>query len=250
MERLIICGGGHVSLALAQIGALLEFDLAVIDDRPEFASAERFPMASRVLAMPFAAGLETLGSRGDDYYVVVTRGHEFDRDCLGKILEGQFAYVGMIGSRTKIAAVMNALLRRGFTQEELDEVHSPIGLRLGGQTPAEVAVSIAAELVQVRAANGPRLAPPPPGKGDVLCTIVRKTGSGPRGVGAWMLVSPDGSALGTVGGGAVEFEVIRDALALLEGGGTLQCKSYNITLQGTELGMVCGGMVDIEFMVR
>ncbi len=250
MERLIICGGGHVSLALAQIGALLEFDIAVIDDRAEFASTERFPMASRVLAMPFLAALDELGSREDDYYVIVTRGHAFDRDCLAKVLEGAYGYVGMIGSRTKIAAVMNYLRDSGVPQEMLDGVHTPIGLKIGGQTPAEVAVSIAAELVQVRAAMGPKAVPPSDGEKGVLCTIVKKTGSAPRGVGAWMLVRADGTAEGTIGGGAVEFQAVKDAQAMLAHGETLLRKTYDLTPKAAELGMVCGGIIEVEFTVR
>lgn len=250
MERLIICGGGHVSLSLAQIGALLEFDLTIIDDRAEFASAERFPMASRVLAMPFVEALEALGSREDDYYVIVTRGHAFDRDCLAKILEGNYAYVGMIGSKTKIAAVMDSLRQSGFAQETLSGVHTPIGLKIGGQTPAEVAVSISAELVQIRSGFGPSEAPPPDGTGDVLCTIVCKTGSAPRGVGAWMLVRSDGSIQGTIGGGAVEFQAIRDARELLDQDGPVTRRTYDLTPRAADLGMVCGGVIEVEFMVR
>ncbi len=250
MERLIICGGGHVSLALAQIGAILEFDVIIIDDRAEFANAERFPVASQVLAMPFAQALDSLGSRASDYHVIVTRGHTFDRDCLAKILEGEYAYVGMIGSKGKVAAVMASLRQGGVPQALLDTVYSPIGLKLGGQTPAEVAVDIAAQLVQVRAGYGPSAAPPPDGSGDVLCTVVRKTGSAPRGVGAWMLVRADGGIQGTIGGGAVEFQAVRDAQALLTQGGFLLRRTYDLTPNAVDLGMVCGGVIEVEFMVR
>lgn len=253
MERLIICGGGHVSLALAQIAALLEFEIVVIDDRTEFANVERFPMADAVLAQPFMDALDALGSREDDYYAIVTRGHSFDRECLAHVLRGKYAYAGMIGSRTKVNAVMEHLRGEGFTQEILDGVHSPIGLKIGGQTPAEVAVSIAAELVQVRAARPPLSAPigivisgDTPG---VLCTITKKTGSAPRGVGAWMLVFADGSTQGTIGGGAVEFQATKDALELLKNGGETLRKSYDLTPKAADLGMVCGGIIDVEFTV-
>lgn len=249
MERLIICGGGHVSLVLAQIASLLEFDVVVIDDRAEFANSERFPMA-QVFAMPFADALDTLGSREDDYYAIVTRGHAFDRQCLAHVLKGEYAYVGMIGSRGKVAIAMDFLRGEGFAQEVLDRVHAPIGVKIDGQTPAEVAVSIAAELVQVRAANGPKAVPAPHGEPGVLCTITRKTGSAPRGVGAWMLVRPDGSIEGTIGGGAVEFQAVKDALALLADGEPLLRKTYDLTPNAAELGMVCGGKIDVEFTLR
>ena len=154
MERLILCGGGHVSLEVAHIAQRLEFELAVIDDRPEFASPERFPMAARVVCAPFLKALDALGSRESDYYVILTRGHAHDRDCLEHVLRGKYAYAGMIGSRTKVAAVKAALEAAGIAREILDGVHSPIGLSIGAQTPAEIAVSIAAELVQERARRG------------------------------------------------------------------------------------------------
>ena len=149
MERLILCGGGHVSLEVAHIARRLEFELVVIDDRPEFASRERFPMAGQVVCAPFLEALDGLGSRESDYYVILTRGHAHDRDCLEHVLRGKYAYAGMIGSRTKVAAVKAALEAAGIAREILDGVHSPIGLSIGAQTPAEIAVSIAAELGMV-----------------------------------------------------------------------------------------------------
>ena len=145
MERLILCGGGHVSLEVAHIARRLEFELVIIDDRPEFASRDRFPMAGQVVCAPFLEALDALGSRESDYYVILTRGHAHDRDCLEHVLRGKYAYAGMIGSRTKVAAVKAALEAAGIAREILDGVHSPIGLPIGAQTPAEIAVSIVVE---------------------------------------------------------------------------------------------------------
>ena len=249
MERLILCGGGHVSLELAHIAGRLEFELIVIDDRPEFANEGRFPMAQRVICAPFLEALAELGSREDDYYCLLTRGHVHDRDCLEHVLRGRYAYIGMIGSRAKVAAVKDSLAAAGFAREALDGVCAPIGLPIGGQTPAEIAVSIAARLVQVRAALGPGVTKPPEGPG-VLCTIVEKHGSAPRGVGAWMLVRPDGTCAGTVGGGAVEHQVKQDALALWARGGGEAVKEYDLSHAAAELGMVCGGRVKVRLQSR
>lgn len=249
MERLILCGGGHVSLELAYIAARLEFEVVVIDDRPEFANGERFPMAHQVLCMPFEAALDQLGSRDSDFYAILTRGHAFDKDCLAHVLGGRYAYVGMIGSRTKVAAVYKALREEGFSQEMLDGVHSPIGLSIGGQTPAEIAVAIAAQLVQVRSALGPDLTKPPCEPG-VLCTIVEKHGSAPRGVGTWMLVRPDGTCAGTIGGGAVEYQAKLRAQALWQSGGGPETVEYDLSHAAAELGMVCGGRVKVTFEPR
>lgn len=162
MERLILCGGGHVSLQVAQIAQRLDFALAVIDDRPEFAT-RRFPMA-RVLCMPFG-GAGSAGRRGAGLLCHPYRGHVFDRTCLEWVLRHERAYVGMIGSRIKVAAVMTALEEAGWPRSVLEQVYSPIGLEIGAQTPAEIAVSIAAELIQVRARLGPGAVRPPEGPG-------------------------------------------------------------------------------------
>lgn len=195
MERLILCGGGHVSLEVAHIARRLEFELVIIDDRPEFASRDRFPMAGQVVCAPFLEALDALGSRESDYYVILTRGHAHDRDCLEHVLRGKYAYAGMIGSRTKVAAVKAALEAAGIAREILDGVHSPIGLPIGAQTPAEIAVSIAAELVQERPAGGRRPRPrrwgsraccapsppsgaPPPGRGYLDAGAAGRLGAG------------------------------------------------------------------------
>ena len=223
MERLILCGGGHVSLEVAHIARRLEFELVIIDDRPEFASRDRFPMAGQVVCAPFLEALDALGSRESDYYVILTRGHAHDRDCLEHVLRGKYAYAGMIGSRTKVAAVKAALEAAGIAREILDGVHSPIGLPIGAQTPAEIAVSIAAELVQERARRGPAAVPPAVGEPGVLCTI---------------------------GGGAVEHLAVQEAKALWAHGGGPVRRHYDLTPGAAELGMVCGGDIDVEFEVR
>ena len=146
--------------------------------------------------------------------------------------------------------MVDALEAAGIAREILDGVHSPIGLSIGAQTPAEIAVSIAAELVQERARRGPAAAPPAAGEPGVLCTITAKRGSAPRNVGTWMLVRPDGTVLGTIGGGAVEHLAVQEAKALWTHGGGPVRRHYDLTPGAAELGMVCGGDIDVEFEVR
>lgn len=243
--RLILCGGGHVARALAPIGLSLGFAVTVLDDRAEFADPARFPGCETVCG-PFVEGLSALGGRGDDFYCVLTRGHRYDQACVAHILRGEFAYLGMMGSRAKVAATREALAGQGFSPQALSRLHAPIGLKVGGSSPAEIAVEIAAELVQIRAGLGGEGAPPPPGPG-VLCTVVEKAGSAPRGPGAWMLVAPDGTIAGTVGGGALEGQVIRDALALWAAGGKGEERRYDL---GGGLGMACGGQVTLRLRRR
>ena len=239
MERLILCGGGHVSLEVAYMASHLEFEVVVIDDREEFANPERFPMAAQVLCKPFLEALDELGSRSDDYYVILTRGHAFDGECLAKVLQGDYAYVGMIGSKIKVAAVMKRMKELGFHANVLAGVHSPVGLQIGAQTP----------VIQERARKGPGTPPPPSEKG-VLCTITRKSGSAPRGEGTWMLVHPDGTCVGTIGGGAVEYRAKLDALEMMKNGVEREHKLYDLSHAAAELGMVCGGKIEVDFENR
>ena len=245
MERLILCGGGHVSLELAHIAGRLDFELHVLDDRPEFASPERFPTA-KLYCGDFISALDGLDRREDDYFAVLTRGHAYDTQCVERILRRPFAYLGMIGSRGKAARARQTLLDMGFSPGQLDRLHAPIGLPLGGQTPAEIAVSIAAQLVQTRARRGGSAAEAPAGPG-MLLTITAKEGSAPRGVGTCMLVAPDGTCTGTIGGGAMEFRARQRALELLAAGTERWREVFDLSADAAELGMVCGGRVTVDF---
>jgi xanthine dehydrogenase accessory factor len=147
---LYIFGGGHISLPLAQMGKLLGFKIAVIDDRAEFASAERFPEAEMVLAGDFSQAFSKLNIDKTSYIVIVTRGHQNDELVLEWAVGTPAKYIGMIGSQTKVKTVFSHLLAKGVSKETLDNVHSPIGLAIGAQTPEEIAVSILAEIIKVR----------------------------------------------------------------------------------------------------
>lgn len=149
--KVIIFGGGHIARELVPVLSRLEFRCVVFDDRPDFASRERFPDAEDVILgdlEDIAAGV-TITDR--DYVVVMTRGHTYDFIVQSQILRLDTAYAGVIGSRAKAAAVAAKLRETGISEEKLKRVHSPIGLSIKAETPAEIAVSIAAELVEVRA---------------------------------------------------------------------------------------------------
>ena len=145
-----IFGGGHVGLAVAQVAPLAGFRVVVADDRSEFASRQRFPMADEVRVAGFENAVEDLPIDEFSYLVVMTRGHKWDREVVTQALRTRAGYIGMIGSRRKIALTWEALKQEGFTDEDLGRVHAPIGLDIGGDTPGEIAVSIVAELIQVR----------------------------------------------------------------------------------------------------
>jgi xanthine dehydrogenase accessory factor len=145
-----IFGGGHISLSLARIGKLIGFKIAVIDDRAEYANAERFPEAEMVLAENFSQAFSKLKIDKTSYIVIVTRGHQNDEEVLEWAVGTPAKYIGMIGSKSKVKTIYSHLLAKGASQKTLDGVRSPIGLAIGAQTPEEIAVSIMAEIIKVR----------------------------------------------------------------------------------------------------
>jgi xanthine dehydrogenase accessory factor len=152
LPRLIIAGAGHVGKAVAHLGSLLDFEVTVIDDRAEFANKDNIPDADTVIVGDIAAAVSGIPDSPENYFVIVTRGHRHDAEALRASIGRGVAYLGMIGSRTKIALVRREFLEKGWvTEEEWERVSAPIGLEIRSKTVEEIAVSIAAELVLVRA---------------------------------------------------------------------------------------------------
>lgn len=148
---LIIAGAGHISRSLAHLGKFLGFEVTVWDDRPEFATKERVPDADFVWSGTIDSALEKITICDDLYFVVVTHGHKNDAEVLRKFIPLPSAYLGMIGSRAKVAQMKTSFLENKWaTAEQWDKIFTPIGLNLGGQSVEEIALSIAAQLVQVR----------------------------------------------------------------------------------------------------
>lgn len=147
--RLIVAGGGHVALALAQMARLLDYGVTVIDDREEFANASRFP-GIEVICGEIAPTITALDPGWNTFIVVATRGHKLDAHCLRAAVATQARYVGLLGSRRKTVLIEKMLRDEGASKERLRAVHAPIGLDLGGRSPAEIALSILAEMSQER----------------------------------------------------------------------------------------------------
>jgi len=152
--RLIIVGCGHVGMAVAELAADLDFDVWAVDDRSEFASRERFPLAEKIIVGPIDHALPRLDIDGDSYCLIVTRGHKHDEKALYHLANRGARYVGLIGSRRKINLVFEDLLEQEISADVLAKVHAPVGIDIGSQTVAEIAVSIAAELVAHRNNRG------------------------------------------------------------------------------------------------
>ncbi|MGH7542748.1 MAG: XdhC family protein [Gemmatimonadota bacterium] len=147
--ELVVVGAGHIARPLSRIGALLGFLVTVVDDRPDFARRDRFPDADRVVVGDFADPFAGIPIGPRSHIVLVTRGHRYDYDCLRALARAgaRPAYVGMIGSRRRVRAAFEQLAAEGFDEERLARIHAPIGLDIGAETPAEIAVAIAAEMI-------------------------------------------------------------------------------------------------------
>ncbi len=150
VRDLVIVGAGHVARPLCVIGALLGFRVVVLDDRPEFATRERFPQADRLVQADFSDPFHDVPIHAASHVLLVTRGHRYDYQCLVRILRAdpKPAYIGMIGSRRRVRATFTQLLRDGVPRDDLVRIHAPVGLDIGAETPEEIAVAMAAELVK------------------------------------------------------------------------------------------------------
>jgi len=259
-ERLIILGGGHVALPVAEFAARTGFLVTVVDDRLSFANPGRFPMAEQVICDEFAHAIETLEIQETDYVVIVTRGHRHDGLCLRAIGRGKEpAYLGMIGSRRRVGFVKEELLAEGYDAGRLSRLKSPIGLKIGAVTPEEIAISILAEVIEVKrlSREDKRVKNCSDLDFDVLRTLAGETevpkavvtvisshGSSPRGAGAKMIVYRDGRIAGSIGGGCSEAAVLSEA-RLMIGTGRFKVVHIDMTAEAAEEeGMVCGGVMD------
>ena len=246
--KLVILGGGHVGTHVARLGRFLDFEVIVADDRAEFADSEKLFFADHVYCQAFDNVAQLFPPEENTYYVVVTRGHQADKQCVEQILShGKYAYLGMIGSRLKVEKTLDALRERGFSENQIQTIHAPIGLKIGARTPEEIALSIAAELVQEKNKHSDSTLTKElleTKETGVLCIITKKSGSSPRGEGSMMLVTEE-RILGSIGGGILEKSVIEAAK------GVKQICKETFSLSNEEsrsLGMICGGTNEIIFI--
>ncbi len=149
--ELIICGCGHVGQAVAQCGAFLGFRVTVIDDRADFAAREKFPDTRiNIICDDFISALQSVTLTAASHVVIVTRGHRHDEICLREVIEKPVKYLGMIGSRRRTTTIRAHLKREGLNDGLMKQLHAPIGLDIGAQTPKEIAVAIMAEIIMTR----------------------------------------------------------------------------------------------------
>ncbi|HWQ97937.1 MAG TPA: XdhC family protein [Clostridia bacterium] len=261
-QRLILLGGGHVSQPLSRYAADLEFDVVVVDDRPGFANAVRFPEAKQVVCDAFEHAITELAITKYDFVCVITRGHRHDAACLRVLLNGvQPRYLGLIGSRRRTIELFKMLEEEGFDRGKIDRIHTPIGIAIGAETPKEIAISILAELIQQRSSRSaerdatrlalvshePELLSYLLSKQEpcALAVVVEKSGSTPVPTGAIMAVNQLGGIVGTVGGGCGEHEIVKHALDVLRTGKPRLIHLDMSNDVAEEEGMVCGGRMKV-----
>jgi xanthine dehydrogenase accessory factor len=148
--QLIIFGAGHIGSILSQIGKLLDFSVTVVDNRPEFASRELLASADTVIAENYQQAIAALTITDNTYMVILTHKHAHDFEVLEQVIHKPFRYLGMIGSKTKVAQVFQQLRDKGVSEDIIKKIRSPIGISIGAHTPGEIAISIAAEMVAIR----------------------------------------------------------------------------------------------------
>jgi xanthine dehydrogenase accessory factor len=151
VRELIVVGAGHIAQPMAHLGALLGYRVTVLDDRPDFATRDRFPDADRLIRADFSDPFAGVAIHERSHLLLVTRGHKYDYECLVRALRADPppAYIGMIGSRRRVRATYVQLLEEGIDRGLIDRIHAPVGLDIGAETPEEIAVAVAAELVRL-----------------------------------------------------------------------------------------------------
>ena len=154
--HLVIAGAGHIGKALSHIGKLLEFEITVIDDRKEYANSANLPDADHIIVEDIGKAMDELNIAHDTYVVIVTRGHKDDANALRSCIGSEAAYVGMIGSKNKVSLMREEFIRKGWAEPgEWKDIHAPVGIDIHSQSVQEIAISIAAQLIQVKNVKTP-----------------------------------------------------------------------------------------------
>lgn len=265
-SRLIVFGAGHVGYHLCHFAAMTGFNVTVVDDRPYFANKEKFGENINVICNSFEKAFDTLNINKEDYIVIVTRGHRYDKFCLEKILSlEELNYVGMIGSKRRVKVMKEELIDEGYSSSKIEKIYTPIGLNIGAVTPEEIAISILAELISVKrigklVVKGERIKvnnsselnkevlealAKNQNENMSLVTVISTKGSTPRKAGSKMIVYDSGHIVGTIGGGCAEAKIILDA-ANMAGSSDFKIETIDMTGEiAEEEGMVCGGIMTV-----
>ena len=256
-DRIIICGAGYVGNALARLSGFVGIYTIVLEDREFFAQKAREAGADEVICKPFDEAIASLDDEKNSAYVIMTRGHAYDQKCLTEVAKKEAYYVGMMGSATRASMMKEELIHAGINKEWTENLHTPIGLKIGAQTPEEIAISVIAEILSERKKAGCGMKEGhevfecacrklKTGERFVLATILERKGSAPRREGTHFIVSESGETFGTIGGGKLEADVTEAAQDMLSK--YLETRIIKADLnnrQASEEGLVCGGTVTV-----
>ncbi len=274
-RELILLGAGHISKKLAQVGNFLNYKVTVVDNRPEYAVPQDFYPDARVICCPYSK-VDKYVAFGDHTSVVVaTYGHLHDLECLEVVLKYNLPYIGVVGSQHRRALLEENLGTANIPPDKVKGIHMPVGLDIGAGTPAEVALSVGAEILArrrrrpgtslsaERAPGGPGEKGNTPlgedpdiellqqarrfqreGKAGVLATVVGASVSTPRKSGAKMLILEDGTVTGTIGGGLVEANVMAEARKIIAQP-RLVLKKFSLRPGPEQDAMLCGGEMEV-----
>ncbi len=259
-KQMVVCGCGHVSIPIIKLAKTLGFYVVAVDDRSEFVQNAVAAGADRGIPEPFDKALSNIESDRFTYFVIVTRGHHWDELCLNTICRMPHAYIGAMGSRRRVDVVRQNLIKAGIDETTIRSIHSPIGLNIGAETPEEIAVSIMAEIIEIKNRNSDTVFPEdilseiiggnhtPSYEGRmILSTIIRRSGSAPRKAGTKMLCTADKRCINTIGGGLMESRVIEKSREMLKEDSpepVILHLALNADIASSE-GEVCGGELDV-----
>ncbi|MBQ0058770.1 MAG: XdhC family protein [Lachnospiraceae bacterium] len=221
--RLYICGGGHVANYVLRLGKMLDFHVIVFEDRPFFAEKAREAGADEVRTGDYVSMLSSVRGTPHSAFIIASKGPETDTICLGECLAKEYFYIGMLGSRRKSENTFEVLRKKGISDSLLSRVHTPIGLTIHAESPAEIAVAIMGEIIQEKAGikedfdltNQIKEALSREGT-KLLFTILETEGSVPRKKGTRMVLNDAGEVYGTIGGGVTEYKMIQKGELLIK----------------------------------
>ncbi|MCQ2411490.1 MAG: XdhC family protein [Sphaerochaetaceae bacterium] len=249
--HLVMFGCGHVGKALYDLAVLQNWKITILDCREELLTEASFPKATRIVG-PYE---ELLAHDYSDflapYYCIFTHGHTYDEDSLLYALRHKHSYIGMIGSKAKVAHCMQSIRDKGITDDMLCKLHTPIGLSINAVTPQEIAVAIMAQMISVFRTSkkvitlDAKVLKMASQESGIMARIISQEGSAPRSVGSMIFVT-EHDILGTVGGGAVEEHTINTAREMLKTGKDFLIEHHILTSK-QPLEMTCGGEVSVMY---
>lgn len=250
----VVYGAGHVALEVIRLLKHMDIHVTALDDREDFGDLARAAGADVVYCEDFETALPKIEGTPNTYNIIVTRGHSSDEACLRHVLNGPYGYVGMIGSKYRVRKTKERFLEEGYSLEQFNTVHTPIGLNIGAKTPIEIAISIIAEIIEEKNAQKAEIGYSKAlldalrtnsSEPMALMTIVERKGSAPRGLGTKMIRTASGLMHGTIGGGCVE-QFIQTVAETVIASGEPRIIEADLTNDGaSDRGMICGGKMKV-----